>query len=78
MESLIMNEFDKYEEQGGKVNLRVSPELRKKIKQVSLDREVPMQSIVEYCLKVCIYAIDSNPTKSGSVVLDVELDLEKI
>ena len=73
-----MNEFDKYEEQGGKVNLRVSPELREKIKQVSLDREVPMQSIVEYCLKVCIYAFDSNPTKSGSVVLDVELDLDKI
>ena len=73
-----MNEFDKYEEQGGKVNLRVSPELRKKIKQVSLDREVSMQSIVEYCLKVCIYAIDTSPTKSGSVVLDVELDLDKI
>ena len=49
-----MNEFEKFEEQGGKVNLRVSPELRKKIKQVSLDREVPMQSIVEYVLQVCI------------------------
>ena len=34
-----MNEFEKFEEQGGKVNLRVSPELRKKIKQVSLDRK---------------------------------------
>ena len=73
-----MNEFEKFEEQGGKVNLRVSPELRKKIKQVSLDREVPMQSIVEYVLQVCIYAIDSSPTKNGSVMLNVELDLDQI
>mgnify|MGYP003647927406 FL=1 len=73
-----MNEFEKFEEQGGKVNLRVSPELRKKIKQVSLDREVPMQSIVEYVLRVCIYAIDSSPTKNGSVMLNVELDLDQI
>jgi hypothetical protein len=77
MESLIMNEFDKYEEQGGKVNLRVTPELRKKIKQVSLDREKPMQDIVEYVLKVCIYAIDQAP-KTENVLLDVELDLENI
>ena len=73
-----MNEFEKFEEQGGKVNLRVSPELRKKIKQVSLDREVPMQSIVEYVLRVCIYAIDSSTTKNGSVMLNVELDLDQI
>ena len=70
-----MNEFDKFEEQGGKVNLRVTPELRKKIKQVSLDREKPMQDIVEYCLKVCIYAIDNAPS-TQNVLLDVELDLE--
>ena len=72
-----MNEFDKYEEQGGKVNLRVSPELRKKIKQVSIDREKPMQDIVEYCLKVCIYSIAEAPSR-GSVSLDVILDLDKI
>ena len=37
-----------------------------------------MQSIVEYVLRVCIYAIDSSPTKNGSVMLDVELDLDQI
>lgn len=73
----MMNDFERFEEQGGKVNLRVTPELRKKIKQISIDREKPMQDIVEYCLKVCMYAISSAP-KDKSVKLNVTLDLENL
>ena len=73
----MMNDFERFEEQGGKVNLRVTPELRKKIKQISIDREKPMQDIVEYCLKVCMYAIPSAP-KDKAVKLNVTLDLENL
>ena len=71
------NRFDDYEEQAGKVNLRISPELRKELKQFSLDTGKPMQAIGEYFLKLCLFAAKSNPSKDATL-LDVELDIDNI
>jgi|TARA_B110000093_G_C12838858_1_gene354386 hypothetical protein len=71
------NRFDDYEEQAGKVNLRISPELRKELKQFSLDTGKPMQAIGEYFLKLCLYAAKNNPSKDATL-LDVELDIDNI
>tara|TARA_R110000823_G_scaffold93724_1_gene205048 strand:- start:65 stop:295 length:231 start_codon:yes stop_codon:yes gene_type:complete len=76
-----MNEFDRFEErlyeQAGKVNLRISPQLRKDLKQFALDSGKSMQDIAEYFLKVCLYAAMHNPSKQATL-LDVTLDIENI
>ena len=73
----MMNEFDKFDEQAGKVNLRISPQLRKDLKQFALDTGKPMQDIGEYFLKVCLYAANTTPS-NGATLLDVTLDIENI
>jgi|TARA_R110000824_G_scaffold210431_2_gene396333 hypothetical protein len=72
------NRFDDFDEQSGKVNLRITPQLRKDLKQFSLDTGKPMQSIAEYFLKVCLFAATSTPNLSSGIQLDVTLDIDNI
>tara|TARA_R100001369_G_scaffold23874_2_gene43796 strand:+ start:3718 stop:3942 length:225 start_codon:yes stop_codon:yes gene_type:complete len=70
--------FEDFDEQSGKVNLRITPQLRKDLKQFSLDTGKPMQAIAEYFLKVCLFAANSTPNVTNGVQLDVTLDIDNI